>query len=57
LAIEIVCDDDDAILVVVVAQLHATDPKLFACLTVELGKTRRRWKHRAGVGQARKHLL
>ena len=57
LAVEIVGDDDDAVLVVVVAQLHATDPKLLPRLPVELGQTRRGRKHGASVGQAREHLL
>src|SRR5215212_6931271 len=53
LAIEIVRDDHDAVLVVIVAQLHAADPKLLACLPVEFGKSWCSWKHRASVRQAR----
>ena len=57
LAIEIVRDNNDAVLVIVVAELHATDPKLLSRLPVELGKTRRGRKHGPGVRQAREHLL
>src|SRR5215217_171671 len=57
LAIEIVRDNNDAVLVIVVAEFHATDPKLLSRLPVELSKTRRGRKHGPGVRQAREHLL
>ena len=55
--VQIVRDDDNSVLIVIVAQLHAADPKLLARLQVELGKTWRRRKHRSGVRQAGKHLF
>ena len=57
LAIEIVRDDDDAVLVIVVSQLHATNAELLSRLSIKLGKPRRRRKHGTSVRQAREHLF
>jgi metal-dependent HD superfamily phosphatase/phosphodiesterase len=57
LAIEIVRNNDDAVLVIVIAKLHATDPKLLSRLPVELSETRRDGKHGSCVRQAGEHLF
>jgi metal-dependent HD superfamily phosphatase/phosphodiesterase len=57
LAVEIVGHDDDPILIVVVAQLHPANPELLSRLSIELGETRSRRKHRTSIGQAREHLF
>src|SRR3954471_23355451 len=56
-AVQVVRDNDNSILLIIVAQFHAADPKLLARLQVELGKTWGRRKHRSGVRQAVKHLF
>ena len=50
-------DDDDAIVIVVVPELHAPDAELLACFAIELSETGRIGKNRPGVGQPAQHLL
>ncbi len=47
--IQIVSDDNDAVLVFVVAEFHAADPKLLSRLQIKFGKARRRREHRASI--------
>ncbi len=57
ISVDVVSDDDEAIFVFVIPELHPANAKLLSCLAVELVQIRTRWQDRSNVRQALQHLL